>query len=53
MLSFVPTFLCRGVSELELCTPVCIVVIPQWRSLCGRSLVDIMEILLCEGGDVE
>ena len=31
----------------------CRVVIPQWRSLCGRSNVDIMEILLCEGGDVE
>ena len=31
----------------------CSVVIPQWRSLCGRSCVDIVEILLCEGGDVE
>ena len=27
--------------------------IPWWMSLCGRSLVDIVKILLCEGGDVE
>jgi len=31
----------------------CSVEIPQWRSLCGRSCVDIVKILLCEGGDVE
>jgi len=31
----------------------CRVVIPQWRSLCGRSCVDIVKILLCEGRDVE
>ena len=29
------------------------IVTPQWRSLCGRSCVDIVKILLCEGGDVE
>ena len=26
---------------------------PSWRSLCRRSCVDIVKILLCEGGDVE
>ena len=31
----------------------CRVIIPQWRSPCGRSYVDIVEILLCEGGDME
>ena len=31
----------------------CRVIIPQWRSLHGRSFVDIVKILLCEGGDVE
>jgi len=31
----------------------CRVVIPQWRSLCRSSCLDIVEILLCEGGDVE
>jgi len=31
----------------------CWVVIPWWRSLFGRSCVDIVEILLCKGGDVE
>ena len=31
----------------------CWVVISRWRSLCGRSCVDIVESLLCEGGDVE
>ena len=31
----------------------CWVVIPQWRSLCGKSCVGIVVILLCEGGDVE
>ena len=31
----------------------CRVIISQWRSLCGRSCVYIVVILLCEGGDVE
>jgi len=31
----------------------CRVVIPRWRSLYGRFRVDIVKILLCEGGDVE
>ena len=31
----------------------CRVVIPRWRFLWGRSCVDIVEILLCEGEDVE
>jgi len=31
----------------------CSVVISQWRSLCGRSCVDIVKILLCEGWNVE
>ena len=53
---------------LALCLPFCVevfeferevvysqywVVIPQWRSLCGRSCVDLVKILLFEGGDVK
>ena len=45
--------LCRGVWESWSCVlQVYIVVIPQWRSLCGRFCVDIVKIFLCEGGDV-
>ena len=61
------SLLCGGDSVLALCHPSCVevivfergvvyskcrVVIPQWRSLCGRSCVEIVKILLCEGGDV-
>ena len=54
MLGFVPSLLCRGVCvDRGVVYSPCWVVIPQWRSLCGRSCVDIVEILLCEGGDVE
>ena len=40
MLGFVPTLLCRGVRELELCTPICnhcnsSVEVPLWKVL-GR-----------------
>ena len=52
MLDFVPTLLCRDV-RVGVVYSLFEVVIPRWRSLCGRSLVDIVEILLCEGGDVE
>ena len=46
--------LCRGFlfEREELGTPGCNYN-PQWRSLCGRSCVDIVKILLCKGGDVE
>ena len=38
----------------ELYSPICITQILSGRSLCGKSCVDnIVEILLCEGGDVE
>ena len=33
--------------------PKCRVIILQWRSLCGRSYVDIVKILLCEGENVK
>ena len=46
--------LCRGLClrEWSCILPVAII-ISRWRSLCERSCVDIMKILLCEGGDVE
>ena len=57
------SLLCAWLSAHFLCIGLCIergvvyskcwVVIPQWRSLCGGSCVDIVKILLCEGGDVE
>ena len=38
----------------ELCTPSCIAPNPQWRFLVWESCVKkLVEILLCEGGDVE
>ena len=53
-LDFVPSLLCRGDwVERKNCVLWYWVVIPQWRSLCGRSCVDIVKILLCEGGNVE
>ena len=54
MLGLVPTssveILCtdRGVVYSQ-----CSVVIPRWRSFCGKSCVDIVKILLCEDGNVE
>ena len=54
MLGFVPFLLCRVVCVWERsCVLRCWVVIPRWRSFCGRSCVDIVKILLCEGGDVD
>ena len=51
---FVPCLLCRGGCwREELCTPNLVLVIPRGGSLCGRSSVDIVKILLCEGGYVE
>ena len=35
------------------CVLLVVIVIPRWRSLCGRSCVYIVEILLCEGRDVK
>ena len=46
----------RGCIRLreELCTPGCIAPNPQWRFPVWESCVDkLVEILLCEGGDVE
>ena len=50
-----PSLLRRGdcVSESGVVYSQFVFVIPRWRSLCGRYLVDIVEIFLCEGGDVE
>ena len=31
----------------------CCVIIPQWRSVCEKSYVDIVKMLMCESGDVE
>ena len=57
------SLLCALLSAHLLCRGLCLrggvvylwcwVVIPQWKSFCGRSCVDIVKILLCEGGDVE
>ena len=42
------------VGERSCVLPVCITQILSGGSLCGKSCVDaIVEILLCEGGDVE
>ena len=52
----VPCLLCRGciVGERSCVLPVCITQILSGGSLCGKSYVDaIVEILLCEGRDVE
>ena len=52
----VPCLLCRGciIGERSCILPVCITQILSGCSLCGKSCVDdIVEILLCEGGDVE
>ena len=57
--------LCAWLSAHLLCRVLClrewscvlpvviVIVISWWRSLCGRSCVDIVKIFLCEGGDVE
>jgi len=46
--------LCRGLCiERVVVYSRCKDVIPQWRSLCGRSCVDIVKILQCEDEDVE
>jgi len=39
--------------EREVVDSSCKVAIPQWRSLYGRSCVDIVKILLYEGREVE
>ena len=52
----VPCLLCRGciVGERSCVLPFCITQILSGGSLCGKSCMDdIVEILLCEGGDVE
>ena len=38
------------VFEREVVYSKCRVLIPQWRPLCGRSCVDIVELLLCRRG---
>ena len=56
VICFVPYLLCRGgiVGERSCVLPVCIIQILSGGSLCGKSCVDdIVEIFLCEGGDVE
>ena len=52
----VPCLLCRGciVRERSCVLPVCITQILRGDSLCGKSCMnELVEILLCEGGDVE
>ena len=52
----VPSLLCRGcfVGERSCVLLIYIFQILSGGSLCGKSCVDdIVEILLCEGGDVE
>jgi len=54
LFGFVPYLLCGGACiEREIVYSWWKVVIPQWRSFCERSCVDIVKIVLCEGGDVE
>ena len=57
MVALCPIPLVRGYIRLgeELCTPgYCIAPNPQWRFSVWESCVNkLVEILLCEGGDVE
>ena len=56
VICIVPYLLCRGciVRERSCVLPICITQILSGGSLCEKFYVDdIVEILLCEGGDVE
>ena len=53
MLDLVPTSCVEDCERVGVVYSQFVFVIPWWTSLCGRSLVDIVEIFLCEGGDVE
>ena len=51
---FFTSLLCRGDCVWERsCVLSVLIVIPQWRSFCARSFVNIVKILLCKGGDIE